>query len=343
MLEMKKLRACAYCRVSTDAEEQEGSFELQKDYFRDMIESDPNLTLVGIYGDRGKSGRYIEKRLDFQQMIKDCEDGKIDVIYTKSVSRFARNVADLVETVQFLRSLQVAVYFEEQSLNTMDRQSELLLHILGIIAQEESRSFGENVRLGLEVRKATGHPVGRVAYGYRRIDKEAHWEIVEEEARRIRLAFKMAASGQCYQDIMKALNEMEAEAGTDIQWGKERLRRTLHNEVYKGDVLAGKTYVVYGEKKKAKKNCGERPRYYLEGHHDPIVTPEVFDRVQSLMSLGLLHSMRYRMKPEEKAFVRDESWRKGQEALERGNADAGMEIIMGGYVHDGRIEKNQMQ
>ena len=137
---MAKTKAACYVRTSTDREEQEGSFVLQKEYFINMIKEDPELEFVGCYGDYGKSGRFAEKRPEFQKMIRDCEAGKIEVIYTKSVSRFARNIADLVEVVQKLRSLGVCVYFERECLNTMDRSTELLLHILGIIAQEPNRT-----------------------------------------------------------------------------------------------------------------------------------------------------------------------------------------------------------
>ena len=188
MSEFKKMRAAGYARVSTEEEIQEGSYDLQVQYFRDMIMEDPNLELVGVYGDFGISGREAEKRPGLQQMLKDCDDGKIDVIYTKSVSRFARNIADMVEIVTHLRKIGIAIYFEEQGLNTMDRSSDLLVNILGIIAEEESRSIGENVRLGLQVRCATGHPVGRVAYGYRRINKNADWRSRKK---------RQSASGLC--------------------------------------------------------------------------------------------------------------------------------------------------
>lgn len=321
MSEIRKMRAVGYARVSTDAELQEGSYELQVQYFKDLIQSDPNLELVEVYGDKGKSGRNIEKRDGFLRMIQDCEDGKIDVIYTKSVSRFSRSIIDMVETITRLRQIGVAVFFEKEGLNTMDRSTDLLMNILGIIAQEESRSIGENLRLGLEARYATGHPVGRVPYGYRRIDKDANWAIEEEEARRIRLLFRMASAGECYQDIRKALDQMEADAGTGVTWNKERVRRTLNNVAYMGDVITGKTYTVHGKKKKAKVNHGERPQYRLEGHHAPIVTPEVFDRVQSLMGLGLLHSFRCRMTPEERSFLKDERWRAAQDRLEEGQSN----------------------
>ena len=318
---MEKIRTCSYVRTSTDREAQEGSFETQKKYFEDLITSDTELEYVGCYGDFGESGRFADSRPEFQRMLKDCKDGKIQAIYTKSVSRFARSVADLVDTVTMLRSLGIFVYFEEEKINSNDRHMELLLHILAVMAQEEARSLGENVRLGLQLRAATGHPVGRVPYGFRRIDKDANWRIEEEEAKRIRLMFRMAGRGDCYQ------NTMEAEAGTGVEWSKERLRRTLRSVVYKGDVITGKTYKV--GKKQVRNTDGKYQQYELLQHHDPIVTPELFGRVQDLMDQGLLHSFRCRMTPEQKRFLQDESWMTGQNRLEGKRI-----VIEGGYQNE---------
>ena len=311
-----KIRAAGYARVSTEQDLQEGSYEFQMQYFRDMINGDPSLELVDVYGDKGKSGRDMTKRPEFLRMIQDCEDGKIDTIYTKSVSRFSRNVSDFVSTLTKLRQLGVNVIFEEQGLDTADTTGELVVNILGIVAEEESKSIGENLRIGLQMRCATGHPIGKVPYGYRRIDKDANWAIEEEEARRIRLAFRMAAAGNCYPEIRKALNEMEREAGTGVVWNRERLRRTLRSIVYKGDVLTGKSYVVHGRKKAVRINRGERPQYLLQEHHAPIVTLELFDRVQSLIELGLLNSLRKTIPDAHKRFLADESWRGEQDRLE---------------------------
>nr|HPR90989.1 recombinase family protein [Synergistaceae bacterium] len=323
---MDKIKTASYVRTSTDMEAQRDSFRIQKEYFEDLITSDPELEYVGCYGDCGASGRYADKRPEFQRMLKDCEEGKIQAIYTKSVSRFARSIADLVETVTRLRSLGIFIYFEEENLNSNDRNMELLLHILGIMAQEESKSLGENVRIGLELRASTGHPIGRVAYGFRRIDKDGNWEIVEDEAKRIRLMFRMAGAGNCYPDIRKALNEMEKEAGTDVKWGADRLRYAMRNTVYKGDVLTGKYYKV--GRKQFKNDGVVRPQYELIEHHAPIVAPELFDRVQLLMDQGLLSSLKCSFTPEQKRLLNDESWRAGQDRLE----NQGRRIIMeGGY------------
>ncbi len=311
-----ELRAACYVRCSCETDIMEGSYETQETYFRNMIEDDPNLTLVECYGDFGKSGGEALSRPGFQQMIRDAEEHKFDVIYTKSVSRFSRNVSDFCETVNHLRELGIYVFFEREGLNTADRSTELFVNILSAVAQEELRSIRENVRLGLEARAATGHPVGKVPYGYVRIDKDANWGILEEEAKRVQLMFRMAAAGNCYSDILKALNQMEAEAGSGYEWEKPRLYRTLTSIAYKGDVLTGKSYVVHGRKKAVRINCGERPQYLLQEHHAPIVTPELFDRVQSLIRLGLLHSYKVQFKEEHKRFMADESWRSGQDRLE---------------------------
>jgi len=325
---MDKIKTASYVRTSTDMEAQRDSFRIQKEYFEDLITSDPELEYVGCYGDCGASGRYADKRPEFQRMLKDCEEGKIQAIYTKSVSRFARSIADLVETVTRLRSLGIFIYFEEENLNSNDRSMELLLHILGIMAQEEARSLSENVRLGLELRASTGHPIGRVAYGFRRIDKDGNWEIVEDEAKRIRLMFRMAGAGNCYPDIRKALNEMEKEAGTDVKWGADRLRYAMRNTVYKGDVLTGKYYKV--GRKQFKNDGVVRPQYELIEHHAPIVAPELFDRVQLLMDQGLLSSLKCSFTPEQKRLLNDESWRAGQDRLE----NQGRRIIMEGGYHN---------
>ena len=312
----KKMRAACYVRCSCETDIMEGSYETQEAYFRNMIGEDPNLTLVECYGDFGKSGGEALSRPGFQQMIKDADEHKFDVIYTKSVSRFSRNISDFCEAVNHLRELGIYVYFEREGLNTADRSTELFTNILSAVAQEELRSIRENVRLALETRAASGHPVGKVPYGYIRIDKDARWGILEEEAKRVRLMFRMAAGGSTYSDILKALNQMETEAGTGYEWKKTRVYRILTSIAYKGDVLTGKSYVVHGRKKQTRINRGERPQYLLQEHHDPIVTIEVYDRVQSLIELGLLHSSKVRIKEGHERFMADESWRAGQDRLE---------------------------
>ena len=260
------------------------------------------------------------------------------MIYTKSVSRVSRNISGFCEAVNHLRELGIYVYFEREGLNTADRSTELFTNILSAVAQEELRSIRENVRLALETRAASGHPVGKVPYGYIRIDKDARWGILEEEAKRVRLMFRMAAAGNTYSDILKALNQMEAEAETGYEWKKPRVYSILKSIVYKGDVLTGKTYIVHGRKKAVRINRGERPQYLLQEHHAPIVTTEVFDRVQSLIELGLLHSYKVRIKEGHERFMTDESWRAGQDRLEARTVYAAPEDR---YVTVKRRERNE--
>ena len=312
----EKLRASCYVRCSTASDLQEGSYETQETYFRNMIEADPNLIFVECYGDFGKSGGEALTRPGFQQMLRDAEEGKFDVLYTKSVSRFSRNVSDFCETVNHLRGLGINVYFEREGLNTADRSTELFMNILSAVADEELRSIRENVRLGLEARAASGHPVGTPPYGFIRIDKDANWGILKDEAKRVQLMFRMAAAGNNYSDILKALNQLEKDEGSDYEWKKDRLYRMLTNIAYKGDVLTGKTYIVHGRKTQQRVNRGERPQFLLQEHHAPIVTIEVFDRVQSLIELGLLNSLKVNFTEGEQQFMNDEGWRKGQDRLE---------------------------
>lgn len=188
-------RAAAYCRVSTDLEIQEGSFELQKRYYKELLSARRDVELVRIYGDEG-SGRSIRHRPEFSQMLSDCEAGQIDVIYTKSFSRFSRSLIDFVTVIRRLRELGIPVIFEKEGINSMDSQNELLMHILAIVAQEESKSIAENVKWSIEKRHSEGKPTGKVPYGYRRIDGNGHWSIEDGEADRVRLAFSRAKAAR---------------------------------------------------------------------------------------------------------------------------------------------------
>ena len=172
-----KLKAGVYCRVSTQLEIQEGSLAWQKQHYFELLSNDPNIESVQVYCDDGFSGKYADRRPGFQQMPKDCEAGKIDVLYAKSISRFSRNLADCISTVRRLRTLGIPVLFEEEGINTMNIPSELLFHILSIVAQEESNSIGQNMKWSIANRHANGIPTGKVTYGYRR--ENNIWRIEE--------------------------------------------------------------------------------------------------------------------------------------------------------------------
>lgn len=280
-----KMRTAAYCRVSTDKETQDGSFELQESYFADLILSNPNMELAGIYGDKGRSGLDTTGRPGIQKLLEDCRAGKIDMILTKSISRFARNVSDCADMIREMRSLGVNVFFEKENLNTDDKKCDLVINIFSAIAQEESNSISQNTTRSHEQYTLEGRPYGRIAFGYRNAG-DNRWEINEEEAKKVRMAFQMASSGNKYQEILSALNSTE----TDYEWKQKRLRNMLTNIVYKGDYYShGWVCLVPG---KLVKNRDYRDRYYLKGHHEPVVSPELFDAVQKIIERGILISYR---------------------------------------------------
>lgn len=304
-------RAAAYCRVSTGMECQEGSYETQIKYYKDLISNDPDEELVKIYADEG-SGRTTQGRPEFQQMMQDCENGKIDVIYTKSISRFSRNMLDCVTAVRRLKELGIAVIFERENINTMDRQNELFFHIMAIIAEEESKSIGGNVKLAIDHCHEQGKPTGRVTYGYRRVNKKGEWRIEESEARRVRCAFDLAAKGIGYDVIRKELDAMEKAEGTGVSWSRNRNRvpMLLKHIAYTGDYITDTYYTAYGRNghRYSKRNNGERAQNYLEGHHEPIVSKKLFERVQTLMGMGLLHSGRKKYTKEQQELLNDPGW-----------------------------------
>lgn len=294
---MDKIKTAAYCRVSTDLETQAGSYELQVAYFTDLINSSPNMELVGIYGDKGKSGLRISSRPGLQKLMDDCRAGKIKLILTKSISRFARNMADCAAMVRELRSFDVNIIFEEQNLNTQDEKSILVLNILAAIAEEESHSISQHALLAHEQYTLEGRPFGTIAFGYMN-GGDNKWVINEKEALRVRKAFELAAQGKCYKDIRKALDEMEAD---DYRWSQSRVRRMLTNVVYKGDYFANQTVCLVPGKQVA--NRDYKDRIYIEEHHEPIISPEQFDWVQEIISRGILYS-RKRLSKENEAFLK---------------------------------------
>ena len=298
---MQNKRVAIYCRVSTLYEVQDSSFETQRDAYIQMIDSRNDLVLAGVYGDHGKSGTSIKRRSEFQRMLRDCEDGKIDIVMTKSISRFARNLRDCLTTIDHLKQLGIPVLFEKEGINTMDNKSELLLNVLAIIAEEESISIGQNMRWAYERRNAAGDPFHRAPYGYRRDRQTNRWHIHEGEARRVRYAFQSAGRGACYQEILKGLNAMEQEEDTGLVWENNRLTTLLRHEAYIGDVLTNKSYCPARHVQVA--NRGERDQYYIESHHEPVIDRETFDRVQELVKRKLLWTVRKRFTQEEQELL----------------------------------------
>jgi len=288
-------RVAAYCRVSTLAEEQDLSYETQCAYYKRLIEADPTMTLVEVYGDQGGSGLSLKRRPEFQRMMSDCLEGKIDLVLTKSVSRFARNLGDCVNCVRLLREKGIPVMFEKEGITSTDPSCEMLLSVLASMAQQEVHSLSENIRWSLEHRNASGTPSRVARYGYRKVEDETGkkvWCVYEPEAERVRLAFRMAAQGTHYPDIRIALNNMEIRDGTGQTWSQPRVYELLKSEVYIGDILTNKTFTADYLTKKVLRNKGQKPQYYLEGHHEPIIDKATFEQVGELIRQNKLKAKR---------------------------------------------------
>lgn len=298
-----KLRVAAYCRVSTLSEEQELSFETQCSYYRSMLEKSDDRILVGIYADQGISGLRMENRTDLQRMLEDCRKGLIDMVITKSVSRFSRNMSECQRTVDELNRLGIRIVFEKENIDTSDPASAFFLNILASLAQEESNSLSQNLRWSNFHNSEKGTPTRMTCYGYRRVIRNGvvtkAWEIVPEEAEMIRQAFDFALKGYCYKNLVKKMNDLEAERGGTGKWTYGRLYYTLRNEAYKGDILTNKVVKPDYISKKMFRNRGEYTQFYIEGHHEPIVQPEVFDQVGEMIRNGKLDSRPWRSKCQE--------------------------------------------
>ena len=277
-----KKRVAAYARVSTDNEEQLSSYEAQGDFYTRHIKSNPNWSFVNVYADKGISATNTKKREGFNKMIADALSGKIDLIITKSVSRFARNTVDSLTTVRELKAKGVEVFFEKENIYTLDSKGELLITIMSSLAQEESRSISENVTWGQRKRFADGKlslPYKHFL-GYEKGDNDLP-KIVEKEAVIVRLIYKLFLEGKTPTGIAKHLtiNKILSPAGKEV-WQESTVRSILKNEKYKGDAMLQKSFTVDFLTKKKKINEGEIPQYYVENSHPAIITPEVFDLVQ---------------------------------------------------------------
>jgi len=280
--QFKALRVAAYCRVSTTLEQQETSYEAQVSYYTEKIKSNPNWKLAGIYADDGKSATNTKKRDDFNAMIEDCMAGKIDMIITKSVSRFARNTVDSLQNIRKLREKNIAVYFEKEGVNTLEGTGELLITILSSQAQEESRNLSENTRWGLVRRFENGIvSVNHNKFlGYTK-DKNGELVIVPEEAELVRRIFRLYLEGNSIIQITRILESEGIKTVTGrSRWCPGVIDKMLSNEKYMGDVLQQKTYTIDFLTKKRVKNNGIVPQYYIEDDHEAIIPKELYYQVQ---------------------------------------------------------------
>lgn len=283
--ETPKLRVAAYCRVSTETDEQATSYEAQIEHYTEYIKKNPTWEFAGIYADDGISGTNTKKREEFNRLIDDCMAGRIDMVVTKSISRFARNTLDCLNYIRKLKDKNIAVFFEKEGINTLDAKGEVLLTIMASLAQQESQSLSQNVRLGLQYRYQQGK-VQVCANRFLGYDKDEDGKLVinPEEAEVVKRIFREYLEGRSYYDIGNGLTAdgIKTAAGSDY-WLASTLRKILRNEKYIGDALLQKTVTTDFLTKKRVENRGIVPQYYVEGSHEAIIPKELFMRVQEEM------------------------------------------------------------
>lgn len=279
----RQLRVAAYCRVSTDDEEQLTSYEAQKNYYTDKIMTNKEWTMAGIFADEGITGTSARKRPEFLRMIRQCKQGKIDIVLTKSISRFARNTVDCLNYVRALKELGIAVIFEKENMNTLEIDSEILITMLGAFAQSESESISANVRWGKRQAMKEGKAIinYKHLYGYRK-GADGRPEIIPEQAGVVRKIYDLFLSGTPIRGILEYLNANNIpNISGGSQWAKNAVNSILTNEKYCGDVLLQKTYIDDCINKKVKKNTGQLPMYLVQNHHEGIISREIFDAAQA--------------------------------------------------------------
>ena len=280
----RALRVAAYCRVSTDSDEQETSYEAQCRHYKAFISENPAWELVGIYADEGITGTSTKRREQFKRMIADCEAGRIDLVVTKSISRFARNTLDCLQYIRHLKALGIAVDFEKEAINTLDAKGEVLISIMASLAQQESQSISQNVRLGIQYRMREGKGRLNTAFfmGYEKDPLTGALVIVPEQAAVVRRVFREYLEGFSPAAIGRRLQAdgIPTPKGGSV-WYQSTVSSMLENEKYCGDLLLQKYYTVDFLSRKIVRNTGELPQYYVEDDHEPIVPKSVFALVQS--------------------------------------------------------------
>ncbi len=280
------LRVSPYVRVSTEDEEQLNSYESQIQHYTKLIQDNPKWILGEVYADEGISGTQTKKRDEFQRMIIDAVAGKIDLIITKSISRFARNTMDTLKYVRMLKEKNIAIYFEKENINTLTMNGEMLLTILSSLAQQESESISGNVKMGIKMKMKRGEMVGRhrcLGYGYDKKIKKLY--IIEEEAEVVRYIYRRYIEGAGGMVIAKELTEQGIKTiRGNSKWDPTAIIRILKNEKYVGDLLQGKTITTDPITHRKIINKGEQEQYLIQNHHEPIISRETFEKVQEIFS-----------------------------------------------------------
>ncbi|MCR5109458.1 MAG: recombinase family protein [Ruminococcus sp.] len=277
-----RIRVAAYCRVSSNKDDQEHSYETQVRYFTSLYSGSETSELVGVYADEGISGTSMDKRVEFQRLMEDCRAGKIDRIVTKSISRFARNTMDCLKSIRELKELGITIAFEKENIDTARLSDEMMITVMGGLAQEESQSISNNVRWGIQKKMASG-TFGhcRVPYGYTKEKKTGDLVIDPDKAEVVRRIFDMYISGMGARKIALTLTDEGIPSPTGKAWNQKTVLNILEQEKYIGDTLWQKTYSKFmGEKFIS--NSGQVPQYYIEGSHPAIVSKEKFALVRDM-------------------------------------------------------------
>lgn len=279
----RQLRVAAYCRVSTDDEEQLTSYEAQRNYYTDKIMTNQDWTMAGIFADEGITGTSARKRPEFLKMIRLCKQKKIDIVLTKSISRFARNTVDCLNYIRVLRELGIAVIFEKENINTLESDSEILITMLGAFAQAESESISANVRWG----KRQAMREGKASFHYDRLyayekGEDGNPKIIPEQAEVVRSIYNQYLAGASLRMIKEKLEAKQIpNVSGNTQWTLTAISGILRNEKYCGDVLLQKTYISDCISRKVIRNTGQLPMYLVQNHHEGIVDRKTFDAVQA--------------------------------------------------------------
>ena len=282
----KSIRVAAYCRVSTMLEMQATSYEKQVMVYKKLIENHSNWILAGIYADEGKSGTTRQKRTDFNRMMQDALSGKIDYIITKSISRFARNQKDMLECITLLKEHDppIGVFFEEENLDSLDKSKEFIFSILSMVAQDQSRSISENVKWAVQKSFRAGQALidPSQLLGYTK-GKSGEWVIVPEQANTVKFIFKQFLECGNASQVARALNEKGVKTNLGNDWSYSAVYGILRNEKYVGDIENQKTYSPDYLTHKTVRNTGQKTKFYVVDHHVPIVSREMWNRVQEKM------------------------------------------------------------
>lgn len=279
-----KKRAAIYARVSTESERLINSLSAQINCYIKQIQQNPQWLFAGVYVDKGITGTRKENRNGFKKMIADCENGKIDIILVKSISRFSRNTVDLLETIRRLKELGIEVRFEKENINSMSNDGEFMLSVLASFAQEESRSISENIKWGTRKRFEKGIPNGRVrVFGYKWRDTKL--EIIDNEAIIVKRIYGEYLKGKSPRKIAEGLNNENVTTRSGCNWSDFGIRYILTNITYTGNMILQKVFIDDCISKHRKINRGELPGYFVENTHEPIIDKLIFDKVQNEIRL----------------------------------------------------------